>query len=197
MKFKIMLFVVSALLLSHNATAATEYLRFEGLLSSGYDEFHPGYDAALGFVPGQSVYFDFQVDTSLDVTGNPDSDYQDKFSVIYLTGSLSGPNVTYGVTNSFPEGYNSELFITNSLRIGSSWDSLANPSDESISTWNVGDTLSLMNNSYFSEYIIGNFIMTYRGSSAPTAYAPVPAAIWLFDSGLLGLIGLARYKARA
>jgi len=33
--------------------------------------------------------------------------------------------------------------------------------------------------------------------TATTAVVPVPAAVWLFGSGLLGLIGIARRKARA
>ena len=33
-------------------------------------------------------------------------------------------------------------------------------------------------------------------STAPSA-VPVPAAAWLFGSGLLGLVGVARRKARA
>ena len=35
----------------------------------------------------------------------------------------------------------------------------------------------------------------YIGASVTTSAVPVPAAVWLFGSGLIGLIGLARRKA--
>ena len=38
--------------------------------------------------------------------------------------------------------------------------------------------------------------MTYSGATASVAAVPVPAAAWLFGSGLLGLIGMVRRKAR-
>ena len=177
------LFTVS--MLSISAQAAAEFLRFEGSISSFYSEFDSGYDASLDFVPSQSVYFDFQIDTNLDVVGRPDSEFQDNFTVTYLGGSISGSTVTYGVTSSFPEGTTTWLFITDSLRVGTSWDGLfPYPDDDSIDTWNVSNPIRLMNNSYFDDNIIGNLSLTYRDSVAPPAIVPIPASLWLFVSGL-------------
>jgi len=36
-----------------------------------------------------------------------------------------------------------------------------------------------------------------KGTLAPAAVVPVPAAVWLFGSGLLGLVGIARRKKKA
>ena len=183
--------------------AATEFLRFEGSIGSFYSSSDPGYDASLGFIPGQAVYFDFQIDTTLDAAGHPDTGSypdigsQDNFAVTYLAGSIAAPNETYGATSSFAEGMTTWLFVTDSLRVGTRWDSLGNPSDESIDTWAVGDPMALMNNSYLPDNIIGNLALTYRNSSPPNAYVPVPASLWLFGSALIGLIGVARRKKSA
>ena len=144
--WKIIVFVIPTLYLSINSvSAATEYLRFEGSIGHLYDHHiddyyaAAGYEESLGFTSSQLIYFDFQIDTNLDATGNLDSMYKDNFAVTYLTGSIAGLDITYGATSSFPEGYISELFITSSLSVGQSWKSLDYPSeDESISTWNVG-----------------------------------------------------------
>lgn len=184
----------TALLFAPAIQAATEYLRFEGAISPFYDEYASGYDVALGFQPGQSVYFDFEIDTDLDVGGYPDGSYQNYFAVNYLAGSVSGSAVTRGLTTMFPEGVTTWLYVTNTLRVGTSWDSLGNPSDESIGTWVVGDAMQLMNYSYFSEYSIGSLTLTYRGTTQPSAYVPIPAAAWLLVSGLGLLAAMARRK---
>jgi hypothetical protein len=196
LKFRKLICVTILLFLTNNVLATTEFLRFESSISSYYDELNSGYDASLGLYSGQPFYFDFQIDTSLNALGHSDSTYQDYFAVTYISGSLGNTGITYGETCSFPEGTTTGLFITNSLFIGSSWDWLANPSDESIDTWSVGDQLALMNNSYFSDYIIGTLEMTHRSYSALPAYVPVPATAWLFASGLLGFAGVTKRKYR-
>ncbi len=192
--------LLAAALFSANSQAATEYFRFQGRITNFYyDPIFPypaGYDATLGFVQGQNVYFDFKVDTALNAAGHPDFMYQDNFAVTYLTGSRPGPVITYGTTSSFPEGDTTWFFVGSSLRVGSSWYSLQNPSDESVGTWAAGEALSLMNNGYTSEYIIGNLTLTYRGAVLPPPI-PVPAAAWLFGTGLIGLAGFARRSKAA
>ena len=44
----------------------------------------------------------------------------------------------------------------------------------------------------FSDYYIDNVVIT-----ADIAPVPVPAAVWLFGSGLVGLVGVARRKKKA
>lgn len=176
--------------------AATENLRFEGLIGSAYGANHAGYDASLGFVPRQSVYFDFQIDTNLNATGHPDSAYTDNFAATYLAGSIAGSNVTYGSSVSYPEGTTTWLFVTDSLRVGMSHaDLYPYPDDDSISTWIVGDRIRLMNKGYLSPNIIGDLTMTFRTSSPLPVYVPIPAALWLFVSGL-GLFSFVNRKRR-
>ncbi len=47
------------------------------------------------------------------------------------------------------------------------------------------------------DYIAGADVYNSPGSSGTWSVVPIPAAVWLFGSGLLGLIGVARRKANA
>ncbi|MGB5717302.1 MAG: VPLPA-CTERM sorting domain-containing protein, partial [Gammaproteobacteria bacterium] len=51
-------------------------------------------------------------------------------------------------------------------------------------------------NADFGRYIIDNFEGTF-GSTEDINPVPIPAAAWLFGSGLLGLVGMARRKRAA
>jgi hypothetical protein len=46
----------------------------------------------------------------------------------------------------------------------------------------------------WSSYDIGDFINTYEGTIINPTVVPVPAALWLFGSGLIGLVGVARRR---
>ena len=201
-KFLILLLIAG--FFPQHIQAATEYLRFEGSIINNYHEGQPGFDASFGFVKNQSVYFDFQIDTTLDVVGQPPDDaVRDIFAATYLSGSFAGSYETYGQTITFAEGITTELLLTDSLRVGISWPTLNDlsmlppPVDESIDTWSVGDNIELFNYSSDDAWwnIIGGLTMTYRDMAPPPAMVPIPAALWLFGSGLLGLIGLARKKS--
>ena len=92
--------------------AATEYLRFEGSIINAYREGQPGFDASFGFVRNQSVYFDIQVDTALDVVGQPpDDEVRDIFAASYLSGSIAAADETYGQTITFAEGVLPSYFL--------------------------------------------------------------------------------------
>ena len=41
------------------------------------------------------------------------------------------------------------------------------------------------------------FNANFNANLAPVSTVPVPAAVWLFGSGLLGLVGIARRKKKA
>ena len=180
------------------AEASIEYLRFEGSISPFYNSAHDGYDPAFGLTAGQMVYFDFTIDTALDAAGHPDSSFEDNFFAIYDEGSVTGSGDNFGQTSTFPEGITSWLVVTNTLLVGINWDRLDNTGqDLSINTWTSATSIDLMGNSYFSNNKIANLSMTYRDSTPPPAYVPLPAAIWLFGSGLLGLVGMARRKNSA
>jgi hypothetical protein len=46
----------------------------------------------------------------------------------------------------------------------------------------------------WSSYDTGDFTNTYEGAIINPSAVPVPAALWLFGSGLLGLVGVARRR---
>jgi len=46
----------------------------------------------------------------------------------------------------------------------------------------------------WSSYTIGDFTNTYEGATINPVPVPVPAALWLFGSGLIGLVGVARRR---
>ena len=55
---------------------------------------------------------------------------------------------------------------------------------------NVGAAWTAFDGTPYSE----KFNITVNGTAAPPAVIPVPAAVWLFGSGLIGLVGVARRK---
>ena len=46
----------------------------------------------------------------------------------------------------------------------------------------------------FGDSELGVFDVTYEMATVSVSSVPVPAAVWLFGSGLLGLVGVARHK---
>jgi hypothetical protein len=61
-----------------------------------------------------------------------------------------------------------------------------------VSSGNIGSAWGPFDGTPYTE----KFNATLLGTAAPTA-VPVPAAVWLFGSGLLGLVGIARRKKKA
>jgi hypothetical protein len=69
---------------------------------------------------------------------------------------------------------------------------------DTINSYAMGSVLKPAATEFFAAHIAG-FDTTYGVTSAKFAgstVVPLPAAVWLFGSGLIGLAGLARYKAR-
>jgi len=69
---------------------------------------------------------------------------------------------------------------------------------DTINSYAMGSILKPAATEFFAAHIAG-FDTTYGVTSAKFAGSsviPIPAAVWLFGSGLIGLVGLARYKAR-
>lgn len=187
---------------SLNAVADFEYLRFQGTI---FDYYAPGmdygfgdlYDESYGFNAGQSVLFDFRVNTSIDAEGKQDAYYQDYFYADYLGGTIhnSGEN-SYGVTKIFPEMATSWLSVGNGLLVGNgfTWYDSGFVPDERISGWEVGDYVQILSKSYYTDQHIGSLQLTHRASYAPPAPVPLPAAVWLFASALISFIGWHRKR---
>ncbi|MBN8280362.1 MAG: hypothetical protein J0M16_07120 [Gammaproteobacteria bacterium] len=195
--------VPAMLLLGQAAHAATEYLRFQGTVHANYAGVPPSYccaspDPTITLQGGQSVWFDFSINTGAQPAGRADTTYQDYFVANYLQGSINPPLTSVGLTTSFPEGVTTWL-RANSLFVGVNWNALNSfqplSNSRSIATWAVGTPIDLMQFSYFSYNVIGTLTLTYRGSTA-LAPIPVPASLWLF-SGAIGTLAFARRRVSA
>ncbi len=60
----------------------------------------------------------------------------------------------------------------------------------------TGTTGLLLSESFFNPWAVGGSLINpgYIDASVTVSAVPVPAAVWLFGSGLIGLIGLAKRK---
>lgn len=155
----------------------------------------PVYSEYLRF-QGTDTYFDFAVNTSIDVPAHPDGSYYDTFWVYYLGGSLTGDSDYFGFTASYPEGRSTYLRIADAAWIGVPWDwfgwNYENQNDFSIDTWGVGTHVALTtvpdDCGYYQSCMLASLTLSYRGASAPPPVVPLPAAAWLLVSAL-GLTG--------
>ena len=57
------------------------------------------------------------------------------------------------------------------------------------------DQLRAFDDDFTSKYYAVYAVWTEAGAGAPISSVPIPAAAWLFGSGLIGLLGLARRKS--
>lgn len=120
------------------------------------------------------------------------ADLSNKVAKIYeITDKSWLPNSGVGLTFADLAGF--QIKAPSVAELNTGWVGLGTGAPRELSTnvaygvnWVFGDTLS----NYVSGdpgYIVGN--------DASVSAVPVPAAAWLFGSGLLGLIGVARRKA--
>ena len=75
--------------------------------------------------------------------------------------------------------------------------SISGVAGDSINDYAIGSTLNPSSGNFFAAHIAG-FDMTDGVTSAQfsgSSPVPVPAAVWLFGSGLLGLVGVARRRS--
>jgi len=194
----------------HRSLAATSSLVTEltnttgGAASFAYDFFLPGPRlTVVDFVgisdatnPGTQAFFDFSISLDFGSGFGPasvtsygilnggidghilETDGTDPLGSTYFTGSTNNifgyqfDDLNDTVTGLLAKGetvrVKSEMFVF-----------LMSPSGETGAAASIGDPLDLSSGAFSSSLSI----------------VPVPAAVWLFGSGLLGLIGIARKKA--
>ena len=107
-----------------------------------------------------------------------------------LCGTGTGvytPFTTGSSTNCNPSTGGANATLTGSALVGGggTWTGTI------VSSGNVGNHWGFFDGTPYSEI----FNITVTGTAAPAV--PVPAAVWLFGSGLLGLVGVARRKKKA
>lgn len=162
----------------------------------------------VGGLQNPEIDFTLGVDFSLDgYTTNAQGDVEtfdpsrDTFLVDYISGNFSLADVTnafgspilfsrhYGEIGLTPEGTVSCMYALNSIGVcsGEEWGY------SHVQTWSVGTTLSL---SIFDGMtaVADEYGIQPNVHIASISSVPVPAALWLFGSGLLGLIGVVKRK---
>ena len=182
-------------LLSSNVLAAVEYFRFEGLIDLSIQ---PS-DTPFGFAGGDSVYFDFSIDTALEAPGKTDGAFgfgaADFFQTSYLGGAVTPAQETFGVTYTLPEGTTSFLHIAEQLSIGVLVENLFPiPDDDGIDLWEVGTIFHITYAGISDNERIGRVLLTHRDIVAPSAIVPIPSAIFFFLPPLAGLLALSRRR---
>ncbi len=123
--------------------------------------------------------------STTDGTPGPGSVSRNDFNILN--------QVTQKWTN-FAESINPKLNADNTIVLNDdSYDVFTATADHvlggqsALMTWNGVGTTSLL------EKTLGNFFVGTDGSISLTA-VPVPAAVWLFGSGIVGLVGVARRR---
>lgn len=168
---------------------AIEFYRFQGSIAADADVAGLG----LGLETGQSVYFDFAIETTPFST----SWLSDIYPAVFLRGSTTGyRGTTLGFDITTPEATVGNLFTqipdANALRDGELVQGLlidhAHPiafdfalPDLGVGAWTLGQNLRLRIGSAYqftNAQQIGELSLTYRATEAPPPI-PLPASVWL------------------
>ena len=186
-----------ALLASVQAQAATEYLRFEGFITSSAIALAiAGYDDV--FDPSQPVYFDVMIDTGLNPPGYADSMYHDVFQSTLVGGTVGTYQMQYGTVGRTVEYFYSEIALNGDFYVvGPSVNCdtgdlppvcFDQPPLNFDFTWEVGNELEFWTYGDWNNGVpprnIGSLVVTYRGSTRPV---PLPGALLLFVSAFSAL----------
>ena len=123
-----------------------------------------------------------------------DSDTSNSNGLGILTGAGFGTLVT-GVASiaadiSKPGDYTASNSSGAIALTGSDWFTLAISTDGG-TTWSSDTGVDYLENNTYNVYFTDGSVL-----EIDVRVVPVPAAVWLFGSGLLGLVGVARRKSR-
>ena len=176
------------LIISKTVHAANITYDFSGTCQPGWDCGPVGViDSAVGSVTGTLV---------LDLQEPAISQSWDKNNV--LSYSFTFNNFTIDNTNStLNNSFVGNIPFTTTLSSPFSFDDgflFARYDADSNVFLNIGDGLNLVQNGIPGCASGGSCQTFTTGSWTRTSVIPVPAAVWLFGSGLIGLIGVARRK---
>ncbi|MEW8143458.1 MAG: hypothetical protein AB2754_20005 [Candidatus Thiodiazotropha endolucinida] len=196
--------LVSILSISGSTGAASIY-SFNGNVTSIDDG--TGIIGATGLAIGDSVTYEFLVDTNLPGTitrNNGDTVIQldppnfsnlDYFYADLISGSIIDEidGGSYNNSNDVAEynyGWENITDIDEGLLIGGSRDNhvvVRAPLD--FSDWTIGLSLVGYERAYGQNFINSDAIYSLELTSITPAPIPLPAAAWLFGSGVMGLLG--------
>ena len=175
------------------ATNSLTTVDFEGAWGATYTDFSSGYTSGdVTFTGNQYQYIgDY---TTLNSSSNP-------YSAVGSDFLLGIGSDGYGITATFASGVTavgldfslgetSGTTMTFTLGTGEQFN-VASPTNYALNFFGITSDVAITSiswNAPSSRLIADNFVYE------TAAVVPVPAAVWLFGSGLLGLIGFARRK---
>jgi hypothetical protein len=146
-------------------------------------------ESAFSISPGANFgmqTFSFNYDTALTIS---DSNIQDIDPSSWTISQDASAGGDFGK-------FEFQLSGTGSSRTSLLSFSITGVSSDTVYDYAIGSTLNPSSGQFFAAHIAG-FDETYGVTSAQFAGStsvPVPAAIWLFGSGLMGLIAVGRKK---
>ena len=213
---RIMLVLFSSLLCS-TSIAAPLYYTFDGTITVISHD-NAGAIADAGFSVGSSVTYTLLIDFDaaasethfggyVDYDSYVDSTSWDYFYVDYAGGSalsevdggfynLVGPADGSGPMSASEKNWGYDTLLGQPggyLHVNSDDDMLQlKKTGVNVSDWTIGTTVNVSNWAFDS---LGNQSQLFAEVQLTgISSVPVPAAAWLFSSGLIGLIGIARRK---
>jgi hypothetical protein len=152
---------------------------------------HAGYSGwrlpTVAPVDGVAFQYDESADGSTDWSYNITSSQSELSHLYYVS---LGNNGAYASNGDYIDGSLSNTGPFSSLELGTYWSGTEYAPDAANFAWSFLTDFGLQTDSLKTD---GGYAIAVRnGDVAPI---PVPAAAWLFGSGLLGLLGLRRNKA--
>ena len=213
---KTILVLFSSLICS-TSIASPLYYTFEGSITSISHD-NAGAISDAGFSVGSSVTYTLLIDFDavasethfggyVDYDSYADSNSWDYFYVDYISGSAltevdGGFYNTVGPADGTGPMSASETNMGYNTLIGQPTGYLNTNSDDdrlqlkntgvNVSDWGIGTTVHVDNWAFDSNNNQSQLFAEVQLTSISSV--PVPAAVWLFGSGLIGLVGLARRK---
>lgn len=170
-----------------------------GNLTIDGGEYNPGNSPGTMEIVGDFVLTEagtLQLEAALDVNGNlawdqlivgGTYDFQQNGTIQFSL--IDGVDI-----NSF----GADFTMANFFRTGTASDNIAVDISAASTIFDTVDILAYdaVGSSWYSLAFDGSGVFTATEFTVPPSTVPVPAAVWLFGSGLLGLMGVARRKKR-
>jgi len=170
-----------------------------GVLPNDQIWFNPG----TGFAQAQAKFANFAQDFGYIPDLNGDGNFNESFMPLFSVPSGTNGIFSSGPSDNLVGGPVNFIWALNPSG-APLWTSLPDQNDDLLDhmvTWLISDNEERPNN------VVGNYVLAWEDLpgggdrdfndlvvEASVAPIPIPAAVWLFGSGLLGLIGFARRK---
>lgn len=144
---------------------------------------------------GMHMLFDWNLNNNIDVF------------VVASPGAMFGAGLLYSTVKTTTGAFKCDSSFTGTIVKNCLWDGahLGGPAPTKSMTWMLASTdpdgdgvmgIPMAANGPFAGFN-ANFNAIMTGTPDEVAVIPIPAAVWLFGSGLLGLVGIARRKKKA